>query len=137
MLLCDKFYKRVQINSDIIHEYMIVKYFYCKFALFLTVTLTLCKLCINYSLVQSFSIRLRLLSLKNWDWTILRSSPKIFGDCTMVWSNFFRPDCSAVWSQFFWRLWLSLVLKFGPGPLTNQSSPVQCIVPQSSLASLV
>ena len=65
MLLGDEFYKRVQINSDIIHQCMIVKHFYRKFPLLLTVTLTLCKLCINYSPVWSFSIRLGPFSLKN------------------------------------------------------------------------
>jgi hypothetical protein len=51
MLLCDRFYRCVQINPDTIHESMIVKYFY---RLLLTVTLTLCKLCINYGPVRSF-----------------------------------------------------------------------------------
>src|SRR5580692_8975575 len=121
-------------NLDTIHECMIVKHFYRKFLL--TVTLTLCKLCINYSPVQSFSIRLGLFSLKNWDRTVLRSSPKNFGDCTAVRSNFFRRDRSAVQSQFFWRPWLSPVPNFGTRPLTNQSGPVRSAVSRSGPASL-
>src|SRR5580692_279741 len=36
---------------------------------------------IAYSLVRSFSPRLGLFSLKNWDRTVTQSGPNFFGDC--------------------------------------------------------
>src|SRR5580692_1230780 len=47
---------------------------------------------IAYSPVQSFSPRLGLFSLKNWDRTATQSGPNFFGDCTTVRSRISRPD---------------------------------------------
>src|SRR6266436_3976610 len=60
---------------------------------YITITPTLCKLCINYSPVQSFSTRLVRFSLKKKDWTVLRSGPELFGDCDTVRSQNSGLDC--------------------------------------------
>ena len=115
---------------------MIVKHFYGKFLLLLTITLTLCKLYINYGPVWSFSIRLGLFSLKNWDRTVLQSSPKIFGDCTTVRFNFFRPDYSVVWSQFFLETVAQSSPKIQDQTVYKSVRSIRSMVSRSSPASL-
>src|SRR6266436_3690175 len=72
---------------------------------YITITPTLCKLCINYSPVRSFSTRLVRFSLKKLDqtvmrfgpkkkdWTVLRSGPELFGNCDTVRSQNSGLDC--------------------------------------------
>src|SRR5580692_4854600 len=92
---------------------------------------------IAYSPVWSFSLRLGLFSLKNWDRTPTQSGPNFFGDRTTVWSRISRPDriivelgpdCRTIlWSGP--KIWDRTALK------SVQSSPVP--VPWSGLVSLV
>src|SRR5580692_2268577 len=91
---------------------------------------------IAYSPVWSFSPRLGLFSLKNWDRTATQSSPNFFGDRTTVQSRISRLDrivvelgldCRTI-LQSGPKIWDRTALK------SVQSSPVP--VPRSGPVSL-
>src|SRR5580692_2321205 len=91
---------------------------------------------IAYSPVRSFSPRLGLFSLKNWDRTATQSGPNFFGDCTTVRSRISRPDRIVVESGPDRRT----IIRSGPkiwdrtAYKSVRSSPVP--VPQSGPVSL-
>ena len=91
---------------------------------------------IAYSPVRSFSPRLGLFSLKNWDRTATQSGPNFFGDRTMVRSRISRPDHIVAKSGPDCRT----ILRSGPKIWdwttlkSVRSSPV--LIPRSGLVSL-